>query len=87
MIREFDAVRDSPLEPRWAPDGQSLVYLVQQNNVCNLWKQPINGGQPTPLTDFTSGKCYALTYSSDGRKIYLARGYELRDAIMIRNYK
>ncbi len=87
MIREFDAVRDSPLEPRWTPDGQSLVYLVQQNNVCNLWKQPINGGQPTPLTDFTSGKCYALTYSSDGRKIYLARGYELRDAIMIRNYK
>lgn len=87
LIREFETPKYSPLEPRWSPDGSSLVYLVQQNNVCNLWKQPVGGGPPAPFTDFTSGKCHALVYSRDGSRIYLARGYELRDAIMIKNYK
>ena len=83
LVSTFDVVSYSYFEPKWAPDSQSLVYIVHQNNVCNLWKQPINGGKAEPLTDFTSGQCHNFAYSRDGSRIYLARGYEARDAILI----
>lgn len=86
-LAAFEAVKASTGESRWTPDGQALVYIVHQNNVCNLWKQPIDGGKPEPLTDFTRGQCYNFVYSRDGSRIYLARGYEMRDAILIKNYK
>lgn len=87
LISTFEKVNYAVFEPKWSPDGRSLVYIVHRNNVCNLWKQPINGSKPEQITDFTSGQCHNFAYSRDGSRIYLARGYEARDAILIRNYK
>ena len=88
-VAVFDTVKTPLLNSgaHWTPDGKALVYIVHQKNVCNLWKQPIDGGKPQPLTDFTSGACYNLEYSWDGSRLYLARGEELRDAVLITNYK
>ena len=70
----------------WTPDSRALVYIVHQNSVCNLWKQPIDGGKPEPLTNFTSGSCYSLEFSKDGSRLLVARGEELRDAVLIKHY-
>jgi len=88
-VAGFDAVTSALLNSgaHWTPDGRALVYIVHQKNVSNLWKQPIDGGRPEPLTDFTNGSCYSLAYSWDGTRIYLARGDEIRDAVLITNYK
>jgi len=88
-VAVFDAVRSALLNSgaHWTPDGRALVYIVHQKNVSNLWKQPIDGGNPEPLTDFTNGSCYSLAYSWDGSRIYVARGDEIRDAVLITNYK
>ncbi|MFL6467649.1 MAG: hypothetical protein ACJ72Z_06800, partial [Pyrinomonadaceae bacterium] len=88
-VSVFDTVNSPLLNPgaHWTPDGRALVYIVHHNNVCNLWKQPIDGGKPEQLTDFTNGSCYSLEYSKDGTRLYVARGNELRDAILITNYK
>jgi Tol biopolymer transport system component len=29
---------------RWMPDGRSIAYVVDKNNVGNIWAQPIDGG-------------------------------------------
>jgi Tol biopolymer transport system component len=88
-IAVFDTVKTPLLNSgaHWTPDGKALVYIVHQKSVCNLWKQPVAGGKPEQLTDFTNGACYSLEYSWDGSRLYLARGDELRDAVLIRNYK
>ena len=88
-VAVFDAVRSALLNSgaHWTPDGRALVYIVHQKNVSNLWKQPIDGGKPESLTDFTNGSCYSLAYSWDGSRIYVARGDEFRDAVLITNYK
>ena len=88
-VSVFDTVRSAFLNSgvHWTPDGRALVYIVHQKNVCNLWKQPIDGGKPEPLTDFTNGSCYSLDFSWDGTQLYVARGDELRDAVLITNYK
>lgn len=71
----------------WMPDGKSLTYNVYRKNVYNIWQQPINGGEPRQLTDFTSGDIYRYAFSSDGSRLYLARGYSTRNAILIKNFK
>lgn len=72
---------------RWTPDGKALVYIVFHKNVGNLWLHPINGEAPRPLTDFTSGDIYNFAFSLDGSRLYTARGYSIRNAVLIRNFR
>lgn len=88
-LKTFEAVKTPRLNvgARWSPDGRALVYIVQQKNFSNLWRQPINGGAAQPLTDFTSGDIYNFAFSPDGSRLYVARGYPIRDAVLIKNFK
>ena len=70
---------------RWTPDGKNLVYIVNERGTTNLWIQPMDGKPARPLTDFVDGDIYNFAYSPDGSKLYLARGYQVRDAILIKN--
>jgi len=70
---------------RWTPDEKGLVYIASVKGSANLWVQPLDGKSPRPLTDFVDGDIYNFAYSPDGSKLYLARGYQVRDAILIKN--
>jgi hypothetical protein len=72
---------------RWSPDDKELVYRVTKNRATNLWHQSIAGGRPEPLTRFTKGEIYNFAYSSDGKKVYLSRGTQIRNAVIIRNFR
>src|SRR4029077_5378992 len=37
---------------QWSNDGQSVLYSINQNNVTNIWSQPLAGGEPKQVTDF-----------------------------------
>lgn len=83
---------DTPTFPRlnvgarWTPDGRSLAYIVHRNHVSNIWLQSLDGDPPKPLTDFTSGDIRNFAFSNDGSRIYLARGYENTNAVLVRNF-
>jgi len=72
---------------RWAPDGKSVAYIVTEKGVSNIWLHPIDGGEPKPLTDFKIASIYNFAYSADGSRLFVARGQQIRDAILIRNLK
>ncbi len=72
---------------RFTPDGQALTYIVRQKNSSNIWLQPLNGDQPRPLTDFKDGEIYSYVFSGDGARLLLARGHQIRDALLIKNFK
>lgn len=71
---------------RWTPDGRSVTYLVHRGNSNNIWVQPVSGAPARQLTDFSQGYIYSYAYSHDGTKLYLARGYQTRDAVLIKNF-
>lgn len=72
---------------RWTPDGKSVAYIVTENGVSNIWLQPIDGGEPKRLTDFSISSIYNFAYSADGSRLYLARGQQIRDAVLIQNIR
>jgi hypothetical protein len=56
-------------------------------SVSNLWAQPLDGSAPCPLTNFSSGQIYNYAFARDGQRLFLARGYPIRDALLIRNFR
>lgn len=72
---------------KWHPDGEHVAYIHQASGVANIWLQPINGGSPTQLTNFTSGMIYNFAFAPDGKRLFLARGYPTRDAVLITGLK
>ncbi len=69
---------------RWAPDSVALLYITTRNNVSNIVRQSVDGRKPAPLTDFTSGEIYNFAFSVDGSRLYLARGYSTRNAMLLK---
>jgi Tol biopolymer transport system component/DNA-binding winged helix-turn-helix (wHTH) protein len=60
------------LEPRWAPDGSSLIYFTPAENpgdAGTVWEIPALGGEPRRLTDALAGG----DISHDGRFLAVFR--------------
>jgi Tol biopolymer transport system component len=85
VLHTFTALRIPFLNigARFTPDEKAVVYISQQKGTTNIWVQPLDGGPPRHLTDFPNGDVYNFAYSPDGSKLYLARGFQIRDAILI----
>lgn len=68
---------------QWAPDGKSLLYSMNTNNVSNIWKQPLDGGPPKQLTDFKDLLITSFSWSRDGKQLVCTRCALVRDAVLI----
>ncbi|MDT4955735.1 MAG: eukaryotic-like serine/threonine-protein kinase [Acidobacteriota bacterium] len=71
----------------WTPDSRSLIYIQTQAGVSNLWSQPISGGKPAQLTDFTSDQIFWFDYSRDHHQLAVARGTQISDVVLINDLK
>jgi len=74
-------------EPRWAPGGQAVDYVLTRNGVSNIWRQNLAGGAPKQVTNFDSGQIFNFDWSRDGRQLALTRGTESSDVILISNFR
>jgi serine/threonine protein kinase/Tol biopolymer transport system component len=72
--------------PRFTPDGQALVYSISgENNVDNLWLQPLNGKPGRQITQFSSEEILGFGYSPDGKRLGLGRGHTESDVVLLRD--
>lgn len=78
---------DSFANVRWMPDGHSIVYGITKGGVTNLWAQPVYGGAPKQITNFTSDILYSFDFSRDGKQLTFSRGSIPTDVILISGFK
>ena len=71
----------------WAPDSRALDYAQTRGGVTNIWRQPIAGGPPKQITNFTSGLMFSFSWSLDGKQLAVARGSRTSDIILISNFR
>ncbi|HEX5705959.1 MAG TPA: winged helix-turn-helix domain-containing protein [Pyrinomonadaceae bacterium] len=69
---------------RWTPDGQGVVFISTVGGVSNLWLQPIAGGAPHRLTDFTTHQISAFDLARDGRTLAVVRTLRTSDAVLLK---
>jgi eukaryotic-like serine/threonine-protein kinase len=72
---------------RWSPDQKSIQYLLTRHGATNVWEQPLAGGQPRPVTDFTSGQIFDFAWTRDGKDLLLAKGENTSDVLLISNFR
>jgi DNA-binding winged helix-turn-helix (wHTH) protein/Tol biopolymer transport system component len=82
----FDAPMDGN-NIRWAPDQKGIQYLLTTDGTTNVWEQPLSGGPPRQITNFTSGLIFAFSWSRDGQQMYLARGSTTSDVVLVSNFR
>ena len=69
--------------PVWAPDESGLDYVVTRNGVSNIWRQPLTGGPPVQITNFSVGKIFSFAWSPDGRWLSLGSGANRSDVVLM----
>jgi serine/threonine protein kinase/Tol biopolymer transport system component len=69
---------------QWTPDGRALTYVDYRDHTQNIWKQSIDGGPPTQLTDFKDNEIFSFDWLRDGRLI-TSRGFRTNDAVLIKD--
>jgi len=67
----------------WTPDGKMVTYLVSDGEERNLWAQPVEGGDPVKITDFSRPWIQRRAYSKDGKQVAITRGENLQNAVML----
>jgi Tol biopolymer transport system component len=82
-VKIFDHLGD----PTWARDSKALIYRENQNGVHNLWLQPLDGGKPKQVTNFTSGEFVGWSWSRDYKQLAIARATTTSDVILLNNFR
>jgi serine/threonine protein kinase/dipeptidyl aminopeptidase/acylaminoacyl peptidase len=68
----------------WSPDGKAIDFVMSANGVGNIWRQPLNGGPPAPITHFDRDDLIHFSWSREGR-LLCTRGFTARSAVLIRS--
>jgi len=72
---------------RFSRDGKSLIYVVRDNGVDNLWQQPLDGSAGKLLTSFKAERIWDFRWSEDGSKLALVRGHTDSDVVLMRDQR
>ena len=72
-----------PIVVRWTPDGHAVTYIDTTGGSSNIWEQPIAGGPPNQLTNFTSDQLFAFDWSPDGKHFVYSRSSAINDVVLI----
>jgi Tol biopolymer transport system component/DNA-binding winged helix-turn-helix (wHTH) protein len=89
-LHSFDAFFNSAATPKivWSGDEGSLIYYRNDAaDVGNLWRQPLVGGEPQKLTNFTSANIFDFSFSPDGSRLAIARGSWNHDAALLKGFR
>jgi len=70
---------------RWTPDGRALAS-IDSTNFANIISQPIEGGPPKRITDFSSERIFSFAWSPDGKQLAVARGTLTNDVVLIKDF-
>jgi Tol biopolymer transport system component/DNA-binding winged helix-turn-helix (wHTH) protein len=86
--RTFAIAKDVDLLPyiRWSPDGQSLAYSAARDDICNIWIQPLSGGEARQLTHFKLDGWLQFDWSRDGRQLVFTRRLWTADLALLRSF-
>ncbi len=62
---------DFASQPRFSPDGASLLFVSDRSGSDNLWIAARDGSTPRQLTHLTRQKCISPAWSSDQKSVFV----------------
>lgn len=69
---------------RFSPDGKSVVYIIREKGIGNLWMQPLDGSPGRQITKFTSDLITGFRWSPDRKTLAVMRTHNTSDVVVLR---
>ncbi len=66
-------------------DAKSVVYIIREQGIDNLWQQPLDGSAGHQLTNYTSDHISEFGWSPDGKRLAVNRRAESSDVVLLRD--
>jgi serine/threonine protein kinase/Tol biopolymer transport system component len=73
--------------PHWSPDDRGVDMVLVRGGAANIWRQPIPSGAMKQITNFSGGLIRGFNWSPDGKTLFLARGTQSSDIILMKSAK
>lgn len=77
--------RDTSLQ--FTPEGKSVAYVGRENEVDNVWVQPLAGSADHPITDLKSEQIASFSLSPDGNSLAVLRSHWDSDVVLLQESK
>jgi eukaryotic-like serine/threonine-protein kinase len=71
----------------WSPDDRGVDMILIRKGAANVWRQPVPSGTLKQITNFPSGIIRSFNWSPDGKTLFLTRGTESSDIILLKSAK
>ena len=68
---------------QYSADGKAFYYPVTEKGVSNIVRQSLDGGPPTPVTDFKELTSYGYAYNWSNNNLAITRGKLNSDVVVI----
>jgi len=68
---------------KFAPDSKSMVCVLTENGIGNLWSLTFAGKVIRQMTFFRNDQIFDFAYSHDGKTLAMVRGQTLSDVVML----
>ena len=82
-IKSIPALEALVGDLEYSADGKAVYYPVTEKNVANLFRQSLDGGAPTRVTDFKELKIYGYAFDWPNSKLAITRGKVNSDVVVI----
>lgn len=82
-VKVFSAPHNEWQFVRWMPSGDALAYIDVREGAANLWSQPLTGGEPQRMTDFTSDQVFSYAFTKREGRLTFSRGSLSSDVFLI----
>jgi serine/threonine protein kinase len=67
----------------FTPDGKSLMYVIHEKGVSNIFVQPVDGSPGRQVTNFTSDSINSFAWSHDGKTLAVVRVHNTSDIVLL----
>jgi len=72
---------------QFTPDGKAVAYPIRENEVDNLWVQPLDGSAGHQITNFASDQIDAFHWSPGAKSLGLVRSHSESDVVLLQESK
>jgi TolB protein len=84
--RLYDIAQTFRANTVWLPDNRGIAFLDTRTGTANVWVQPLGGGKPVQLTNFTNDPVTAFDWSRDNRLV-ATRSVESTGVVLIKDFR
>jgi Tol biopolymer transport system component len=81
--REINMQKQHVGRIQYSPDGKAIEYVVRENGVDNIWRQPLDGQAGKWETAFKSEHIGRFQWSLDGKRLAIVRGHTDSDVVLL----